>query len=50
VTLLVNAQQAISKAIGVQVIRGIVSAALASNRRMYARFAARFGINQQSLL
>ena len=48
-TLLVNAQQAIPNAIGVHVIRGIVSAALASNRRMYARFAARFCINQQSL-
>jgi hypothetical protein len=47
-TLLVNAQQAISNAMGVRGTRGIVSVALASNRRVYARFAARFCINQQS--
>jgi hypothetical protein len=45
---LVNAQQAISNAMGVRGTRGIVSVALAFNRRMYARFAARFCINQQS--
>ena len=49
-TLLVNAQQAISNAMGVRGNRGIVSVALASNRRMYARFAARFCINQQNQL
>jgi hypothetical protein len=48
VTLLVNAQQAIPNAMGVRVTRGIVSAALAFNRRMSAHCAARFCINQQS--
>jgi hypothetical protein len=48
-TLLGNAQQAISNAMGVHGTRGIVSVALASNRRIYARFAARFRLTQQSL-
>jgi hypothetical protein len=47
-TLLVNAQQAISNAMGVRGTRGIVSVALASNRRVYAHFAERSCINQQS--
>jgi hypothetical protein len=47
-TLLVNAPQAIPNALGVRVTRGIVLVVLAFNRRMSARCAARFCINQQS--
>jgi hypothetical protein len=41
-TLLVNAQQSISNAIGIRFTRGMASVALAFKRRMYARFSARF--------
>jgi hypothetical protein len=42
VTLLVNARQSISTTTGMRFTRGMASVALIFNRRMYARFSARF--------